>query len=100
MPGPELHLNVINAALHGEFIGEMPLAAVQLLTALTAILAVAISILVGSPWIRLLVLIAIGAAGALGVLYIFNHASFYVPLVAPLTQLNATVLAQYDRRFH
>ncbi len=92
MPGPELHLNVINAALHNEFIAEMPLATVQLLTALTAILAVAIAIFVGSPWVRFLALIAIDAACALGVLYIFNHASFYVPLVAPLTQLNATLL--------
>jgi adenylate cyclase len=92
MPGPELHLNAINAALHGEFIREMPAGTVPLLTGLTAILAVSLSLLIGSPGIRFLLLVTMDAAGALGVLYVFNHASFDVPLVAPLTQLNATVL--------
>jgi adenylate cyclase len=92
MPGPELHLNALNSALHGEFIREMPAGTVELLTGLTAILAVALSLFIGSPGLRFLALIALDTASALGVLYAFNHASFYVPVVAPLTQLNATVL--------
>ena len=92
MPGPEFHLHAINSVLHGEFIREMPAGTVELLTGLTAILAVALSLLVGSPWIRIVVLVALDAASALGVLYVFNHASFDLPLVAPLTQLNTTVL--------
>ncbi len=93
MPGPELHLNAINSALRGSFIREMPPGTVPLLTALMAIAAAVLSLRVGSPWLRLLLLVAADAGCAFGSLYVYNHASFYVPFVAPLAQLNVTVLA-------
>ncbi len=93
MPGPELHLNAINAALHGEFVREMPPGTVPLLTALMAIAAAALSLWIGSPWLRLLLLLVADAGCAFVSLYVYNRASFFVPFVAPLAQLNATVLA-------
>ncbi len=92
MPGPELHLQVINAALKGEFIREMPAGSVPLLAALAALLAVAITFLAGSPWIRLgfLVIIDVAAAGA--ALFAFNRFGLYLPLIGALTALNFSVL--------
>jgi len=92
MPGPEVHLNAINAALHGAFIHEMPAGSVQLLTGLAAIIAVVLSILIRSPWIRLAVLAAADIASAFAALSTFDRLSVYLPMVAPFTQLNATVL--------
>jgi adenylate cyclase len=92
MPGPELHLNAINAALHHEFIREMPPATVALLTALGAVLAIGLSVFVRSPWLRLLALAAADISAGWTVLVIFNRQSLYVPLVCPLAQLNLTVL--------
>jgi adenylate cyclase len=92
MPGPELHLNAINAALHGEFIREMPAGASTLLTLLAALLAVALSLGLRSPWIRLLTLGLVDGAAAWMALFLFNHASVYLPLLSPLAELNATLL--------
>jgi adenylate cyclase len=92
MPGPELHLNSLNAALHHEFIREMSPATVALATALAAIVALALSLLCRSPWLRLIFLTGVDVLGWLLVLQIFNRWSVYVPLVSPLCQLNLTVL--------
>jgi adenylate cyclase len=92
MPGPELHLNALNAALHHEFINESTPAMGTLLTALAAILAVGLSIFLRSPWIRLLSLGAANALVAWIALLAFNRASLYLPLVCPCAQLNFAVL--------
>jgi adenylate cyclase len=91
MPGPELHLNAINAALHHEFIYELPSAALAVVTIGAAFLALALSLLVRSPWMRLsgLFLGNIGAA-AIG-LFLFNHAVF-LPIVGPALEVNGIVL--------
>ncbi|MEP6937318.1 MAG: adenylate/guanylate cyclase domain-containing protein [Chthoniobacterales bacterium] len=92
MPGPELHLNAINAALHREFITELaPLARLGL-TACAGVLAVTLSLFVRSPWVRLIVLLAIDCADGWIALTIFNQAGIFVPMVAPFTQLNLTVV--------
>jgi adenylate cyclase len=92
MPGPELHLNSINAALHGEFIEEMPPIATTTLTACAGILAVALTLFLRSPWIRLVALVAIDGANLWIALVAFNRAGVFVPMVAPFTQLNLTVV--------
>jgi adenylate cyclase len=92
MPGPELHLNALNAALHHEFIDDVPPATGILLTALSAILAVGLSTFLRSPWIRLVFLGAANALLAWIALLAFNRASVYLPLICPVAQLNFTVL--------
>ena len=92
MPGPELHLNAINAALHNEFISGASPFTVTLVTIAVGIFAVVISFFIGSPCYRLLALAATDAVWAWGALYFFNHASIYLPTATPGLQLHATVL--------
>ncbi len=92
MPGPEMHLNAINAALHGEFISETSPLTVTLVTVAAGFFAVALSLLIRSPWLRLLALAGIDAVWAWGALYFFNHASIYLPTGAPVLQMHATIL--------
>ena len=53
MPGPELHLNILNAALHREFLTEPSLAANLLMILLAGTVAVAIFFLIQQPIRRL-----------------------------------------------
>jgi adenylate cyclase len=92
MPGPEVHLNAINAALHDAFIREVAPAFAVMLTVLAGLIAIALSLLIRSPWLRLLALAVANGAGAWLALLVFNRASILLPLVAPLAELNLTVL--------
>jgi adenylate cyclase len=92
MPGPELHLNAINAVLQHQFVHELPESDSLLFTALAGCVAIFASLLLRNPWLRVaaLLILSIGAV-AFGLLC-FNFGSFYLPTVAPLAQLNATML--------
>ncbi len=92
MPGPELHLNAMNAALQHEFISEMPPLIVLLVTVGAGVLAVLVSFTVRSPGLRIVALIAIDASWAGLAMYAFNHASIFIPMAAPGLQLNAILL--------
>jgi adenylate cyclase len=92
MPGPELHLNAMNAALHGEFIREMERGEVVLITFFAALLSIAISLGLRSPWLRLLVLVGVDALAIVVALWVFNEAATYVPMLPVLLQVNVAVL--------
>lgn len=92
MPGAELHLNAMNAALHNEFIRELPSRSRAGLTILAAALGIVVSFAVRSPWLRIVALSCFWVGGiALG-LAVFNCAACYLPMVAPLAEFTATVL--------
>ncbi|HEV3410591.1 MAG TPA: adenylate/guanylate cyclase domain-containing protein [Chthoniobacterales bacterium] len=91
MPGPELHLNAMNAAVQNEFIRELSHRSVLLLTIVAAALAVALSLGVRSPWSRLLLLGILNGSAVAGTLSAFDN-SLYVPCLPFLLELNATVL--------
>ena len=92
MPGPELHMNAMNAAIHAEFIRELPRAMRISLTVIAGVIAIAMSLLIRSPWLRIAALVMswFSAAG-LG-LFCFNHGGFYIPMVAPVGELTFTLL--------
>lgn len=92
MPGPEIHLNAINAVLHGEFIRDVSPGQTAALVALAGALAIALTLSVRSPWSRLVALAVMDGGAAWTTLFLFNHASIHVPLVAPMMELNLTVL--------
>jgi adenylate cyclase len=92
MPGPELHLNAINAALHGEFIREMSHTAVALVTLGAGLLAIAVSLMIHSPWLRLLTLVATNCADVWATILAFDHLSTYVPCLPFLIEFNVTVV--------
>jgi adenylate cyclase len=92
MPGPELHLNAMNAALHNEFIREMPWGEIVLLILSVAAFSVAISLGIRSPWLRLLVLIAVDALILWIAIWAFDNIASYIPSFPLLLQINITVL--------
>ena len=93
MPGPEIHLNAMNAALHGAFIRELSPVAGFGLTALASLIAIGLSLLLRSPWLRLAALFLVDCALASLALFAFNRASVFLPMIAPFLALNLTVLA-------
>jgi adenylate cyclase len=92
MPGPEIHLNAMNAALHGAFIRELSPSAKLGLLAIAGLLAIVLSLCLRSPWLRMIALLAIDFLGLWLALLAFDRASLFVPLVAPFAELNLTVL--------
>ena len=92
MPGAEVHLNVLNALLHDEFLKEpSPLASAAVI-ALAALLGAALCLSFRSPWVRLLAVVAVNTAGPLCALWFYNHQGLYLPCLAPLLALNTNVL--------
>jgi adenylate cyclase len=101
MAGPEIHLNIIGAALHGEFLTEPTLPACLAVIFLAGALAAALCFLVQQPIKRLLVvlLLIVAYAGLAGILFIRAGTAARVVLVTtPLLVLllsSITTLA-YD----
>src|SRR5207237_8499379 len=91
MPGAEVHLNVLNALLHRESVGDLSPLARAVVTILTAILGSALWLSIRSPWLRLLALGGIDAATPFFALWFYNHQNLYLPCLAPLLALNAIV---------
>ncbi|CAA9270101.1 MAG: Adenylate cyclase [uncultured Chthoniobacterales bacterium] len=92
MPGPEVHLNVINAALQGEFIREVPQGGLWLIVIGAPLLAIGVAIAIRSPWLRLAVLLMCNAGIIGAVLLAYNYLAIYLPTLPALGQLNAIVL--------
>jgi adenylate cyclase len=92
MPGAELHLNAINAALHQEFVRELPPFANLVCIGLAGLLAVLATVLLRSPWVRLMLILAVGHSAILTSLFCFNRVSLYLPIMAPLAVFSVAVL--------
>ena len=92
MPGPELHLNAINAAIHHEFIRELPPLANLIGICLAAFVAVMAALHCRNLWVRLILVLLVGHGSILSSLLCFNRASLYLPMVAPLAVFCGTTL--------
>ncbi len=92
MPGPELHLNAVNAAIHHQFLTEPTHGVTQLFTLGAAILAVILSLSVRSPWLRLALLVGLNLAHVRLTLAAFDSWSSYIPCLPVLLQLDLTVV--------
>jgi adenylate cyclase len=93
MAGPEIHLNILNAALHGEFLHEAPPLGSRCLIALAGLVAFALCQFMRQPVKRLLVIVGLSVGGGFGAYLLFNHANLLLPLVAPLLALNVCGLS-------
>jgi adenylate cyclase len=89
MAGPEIHLQIINAALHGEFLRAAPPSANALIIALAGLLAAALCQFMRAPVKRLLALLALGGGAFLAAKFSFDHLNLIVPVVHPLLVLAA-----------
>ena len=91
MPGAEVHLNALNALLHGESIRDLSPFARAVVTILTVVLGSVLWLSIRSPWLRLLALAGIDAATPFFALWFYNQQNLYLPCLAPLLALNSTV---------
>ncbi len=84
MPGPELHLNAINAVLSGEFCRMMsrPFAAACLIGA--ALLAWTVGMLIRKPALRLMCILAIPVLWWMLAMQLYNRTGDFIPTVAPI----------------
>ncbi len=89
MAGPEIHLNIINAALQGEFLSGLPMAANLGVIGIAGLLAAAFCQFMRQPVKRLVAIMAVSVAGLLGAYALFNHANLIVPVVSPVLTLIA-----------
>jgi adenylate cyclase len=98
MSGPEIHLNLLNAALHGEFLREPSLAENQLVIGLSGVIAAALCFVVRQPGRRLLSVVIFGVGYGFLAQWLFDRRGLVLPVAVPLMLLLAsslTVLA-YD----
>ncbi len=84
MPGPELHLNAINAVLNGEFCRMMsrPISAVCLVSA--ALLAWSVGMLIRKPTLRMICILAIPGVWWALAMQLYNRTGDFLPTVAPV----------------
>ena len=73
MAGPEIHLQAINAALHGEFLTEPSLVADLFITAMAGVIAAALCMLVQQPFKRLFIVFGITTAYWFLTFVVLNH---------------------------
>jgi adenylate cyclase len=98
MRGPEIHLQILNAALHGEFPSEQSLVASLCIITLSGIVAGALCFRVRQPGRRLFSVVGLSVGYALFAQLLFNHAGRVVPLAVPLIVLvvSSLVVLVYD----
>jgi len=90
MPGPEIHLNALNAALQSDFLTELPQRSELMVFAIAGLCGMLISIPRGPIWRAVITAIGVGLF-ANAALIVFNHTGFLVPLVLPSTILVSVV---------
>jgi adenylate cyclase len=90
MPGPELHLNAINALLHSAFIRELPAAASAASVIALALVPALARRHLRRPFARFFVLLLGSALWLAAVFLTIDRASLFLPAFAPLAAFNFT----------
>jgi adenylate cyclase len=88
MPGPEIHLNAMNALLHRAFLAETPLWIDLLLVLLAGGAAWLVSLRPPKPALQVLRALTGNGIGVLLALGAYNFLDSYLPIVAPLLAYN------------
>lgn len=91
MPGPELHINALNAALHSEFLTEWGPLGETLCLLLTALWAAAVSIPRGPIWRTILTFVSLVLYFGLTIFF-YNGNGLLMPVAAPVLIMMGTVL--------
>jgi adenylate cyclase len=84
MPGPEIHLNVINALLHHEFLQELPPWAGNLLMVLAVVAAWLLTVLIKKKLALVAAFVFLAAAYVYSVILAYNNAGTIVLAVPPV----------------
>lgn len=84
MPGPEVHLNMVNALLHHEFLRELPPWTGSLLIVLAVVAAWLLTVLVKKTWLRFAAFILLGATYLISIKLAHDHADTIVLAIPPV----------------
>jgi adenylate cyclase len=98
MAGPEIHLQILNAALHGEFPRERSLIASLFILAVSGVIAWALCFVVRQPGRRLLSVVGVSVGYAIFAQLLFDRAGGVVPLAVPpvVLILSSLIVLAYD----
>jgi len=99
MLGPEIHLNIIAAALHGEFLREPARFGTLVVIALGGVLAGALSFILRQPVKRLVVVAALAVGYWFLAQWLFDHVNWVVPVAVPLLVLIVSSSAIFTHDF-
>lgn len=95
MPGPEIHLNLINALLHHAFLHELPPWIGDLLIAFAVIAAWLLTVLVKKTWLRLAAFVLLGAGYLFLVKLAYDHAGAIVLAIPPVLAFGVAGLISF-----
>ena len=93
MPGPEVHLNIINAALHNEFLGEPSRPKQLYIIVLAGIIATAIASFLRQPLKRLLALLILAVVYAGWSRIVFSRAGISAQVLLTATPILVLLLS-------
>ena len=95
MPGPEIHLNLINALLHHAFLRELPPWTGDLLIAFAVVAAWLLTVLVKKTWLRLAAFVLLGAGYLFSVKLAYDHADTIVLAIPPVLAFGVAGLVSF-----
>ena len=98
MGGLEINLNILNAALHGEFLGERSSVANLFIIALSVVIAGALRFLVRQPGRRFLIIAGLSVGYTVFAQLLFNYSGQIIPFGVPLLVLvvSSFLILAYD----
>jgi adenylate cyclase len=95
MPGPEIHLNSINALLHHAFLRELPPWTGDLLIAFAVVAAWLLTVLVKKTWLRLAAFVLLGAGYLFSIKLAYDHADTIVLAIPPVLAFGVAGLISF-----
>ncbi len=95
MPGPELHLQSLNALIHHAFLREWPGWAMYVLIALGCLTAWLLTALVTRIWLRLAAFIIVATTFLFAIKLAYDYASTVVPGIPPVLAFAIAGLASF-----
>jgi adenylate cyclase len=98
MAGPEIHLNIMNAALHGEFPREYSILGSLFIISIAGVISGALCFLVSQPGKRFLSVVGLSVGYAIFAYLLFDYAGQVIPVAVPLMVLvvSSFVALAYD----
>jgi adenylate cyclase len=98
MAGPEIHLNVLNAALHREFPREQSMVATLFIIAMSGVAAAALCFIIRPPGRRFLGVVGLSLGYLILAKVLFDQAGTVIPNAVPLLVLivSSMIVLSYD----